>query len=398
MNKLGQWLKQNPMLKLTSLLLAFIIWIAVVNISNPEISDYVTVELEVRNPEELIRADQMYSLDTRTVRVSFNVRARYSNLISASDFTAYVDLKDYSVTGAVPVYIEPSSEISSMISDIRSNPMVVHVSTEDMQEKRFDINVNTIGTQAEGYALGDISLSQDYIYVNGPVSEIGMVSSVGIEVDISEATSDVSGTAQIVFYDANGHAIDIDERMELSLSEINYVQPVYRIKSLSISAGAVGEPAEGYIYDGVEVSPSFVSVYGPEELLDMYSSIEIPESAIDISGATRNVTLSIDIAPYIPEGLILSEASSQISAIARIRRAPETSAAEETEPETLAPSSEAAGGPGLTEPETAHESSAHGSQTVPETLAPSETVPASEAETQTETLPHDSGAAVTEGP
>ena len=124
----------------------------------------------------------------------------------------------------------------------------------------------------------------------------------------------------------------------------------------------------------------------------MYSSIEIPDSAIDISGATRNVTLSIDIAPYIPEGLILSETSSQISAIARIRRAPETSAAEETEPETAAPSSEAAGGPGLTETETAHESSAHVTQTVPET------VPASEPETQTETLPHESGAAVTEGP
>ena len=103
MNRFADWLKQNPMLKLTSLLIAFVIWIAVVNISNPEVTDYVTVELEVRNPDELTSVDQMYSLDTRSVRVSFNVRARYSNQIKASDFSAYVDLQDYSVTGAVPV-------------------------------------------------------------------------------------------------------------------------------------------------------------------------------------------------------------------------------------------------------------------------------------------------------
>ena len=63
MKRISNWLKQNPMLKLASLLLAFLIWITVVNFSNPEVTDYVNVELEVRNAEELTSADQMYSLD-----------------------------------------------------------------------------------------------------------------------------------------------------------------------------------------------------------------------------------------------------------------------------------------------------------------------------------------------
>ena len=328
MKKISNWLKQNPMLKLASLILAFIIWLTVVNFSNPEMSDYVTVELDVRNGEELISADQMYSLDTRSVRVSFNVRARYMNQISASDFTAYVDLKDYSITGAVPVYIEPSSEIASLISDVTSNPMVVHVSTEDMQEKRFDLEVRLVGEQAEGYALGEALLSQDYVYVSGPVSEVGMISSVGIEIDVNGASDTLTGTAPVVFYDANGNAMQMDDRLTVSAQEVDYTKFVYRIKSLGISTGTVGEPAEGYLFEGVETSPSFVSVYGSQDLLNSYSSIQIPDEAIDISGATRDVTLTIDITPYIPAGLVLSETSSQITAVARIRRAPETSEAE----------------------------------------------------------------------
>ncbi len=328
MKKISNWLKQNPMLKLASLILAFIIWLTVVNFSNPEMSDYVTVELDVRNGEELISADQMYSLDTRSVRVSFNVRARYMNQISASDFTAYVDLKDYSITGAVPVYIEPSSEITSLISDVTSNPMVVHVSTEDMQEKRFDLEVRLVGEQAEGYALGEALLSQDYVYVSGPVSEVGMISSVGIEIDVNGASDTLTGTAPVVFYDANGNAMQMDDRLTVSAQEVDYTKFVYRIKSLGISTGTVGEPAEGYLFEGVETSPSFVSVYGSEDLLNSYSSIQISDEAINISGATRDVTLTIDITPYIPAGLVLSETSSQITAVARIRRAPETSEAE----------------------------------------------------------------------
>ena len=86
MRKFSNWLKQNPMLKLVSLVIAFVIWLAVVNISNPEVNDYVSVELEVVNPEELTNVDQMYSLDTRNVRVSYNVRTRYRNQINSSDF------------------------------------------------------------------------------------------------------------------------------------------------------------------------------------------------------------------------------------------------------------------------------------------------------------------------
>ena len=390
MRKFSNWLKQNPMLKLVSLVIAFVIWLAVVNISNPEVNDYVSVELEVVNPEELTNVDQMYSLDTRNVRVSYNVRTRYRNQINSSDFRAYVDLKDYSITGAVPVYVEPDPEISSLISNVESNPMVVHVSTEDMQEKRFDVNVRYIGSQADGYALGETELSQDYVYVNGPVSEVGKISSVGIEVDITEATGEVRGTAGIVFYDANGHAIEMDNRMELSDEEIGYVQQVYRIKSLSISADSVGDPAEGYVFEGVETSPSFISVYGPEEILESYSGIELPDSLINISGATRNVTLSIDVAPYIPEGLMLAEPSSQVTAIARIRRAAAPTAApqeSETSGEMAELSSEADSetqaqhGESIGHTAGQHQTTASGENTGMETQ------PSHEGSTEAQTLP-----------
>ncbi len=387
MKKLSELIKQNFMLKLSAVVIAFMIWLTVVNISNPEVRGSVTVEIEVRNPDELTAADQMYSLDTGTVRVYYNVRSGNRNLIRAENFSAYIDLQDYSITGAVPVYVEADSSIASLISDITSDPMVIHVTTEDMQEKRFDIEVRQNGNVADGCALGELTLSQAYIYVTGPVSEVGLISSVGVEIDVNDRMESFDDTAEIVFYDANGHRIDMDERLTLSYDEISYHQEVYLIKSLGIVADSVGEPAEGYALESIEISPSFVSVYGQDEILDRYSSIEIPAEAIDISGADRNVTLTIDISPYIPEGLTLSEASSQITVIARIRQLPTIAESEDEtdEEEDEEESGDEVEGPGAelsteaSERERGTETETAESETLAESTRSLETIEASEA-------------------
>lgn len=329
--KISRWFRTNPALKVISLALAFLIWLTVVNFSNPDTTAVQTVELSVKNGDKLTSADKIYSLDSKTVRVSYTVRTKYRNMMKASDFTAYVDLNDYSITGAVPVYVEVSDRVSSMISDVSPNPLVVHVTTEDLQRKRFEVGIHTAGTPMEGYAAGEGSLASGsgYVYISGPVSEIGQISSVGIEVDITEKNADVVGDdGELKFYDANGNSISLDDRISLSRDKFSYLVPIYRIKSLSISAGTSGEPAPGYVLEGVDMSPGFVQVYGPEDILDRHVNLTIPETAFNISGATKNVTRSIDIKPYLPEGLSLAQPDSEITVVAKVRKLPETTPGE----------------------------------------------------------------------
>lgn len=334
MRQVTKWMKQNTMLKLLSLLVAFVIWLTVVNFSNPDTKGTQIVELTVQNGDKLTSADKIYNLDTKSVRVSYTVRTKYRNLITPDDFEAYIDLNDYSITGAVPVYVKTSERLTGMISDVTPNPIVVHVATEDLQRKRFDVELSTKGSAAEGYMAGQGELlsGSDHVYISGPVSEIGQISKVGIEVNVEEASADVTGEdASLRFYDANGNAISVDSRITLSRTEFAYKIPIYRIKSLSITAGTMGEPAEGYTLEGIDMSPAFVQVYGPDAILDRHVSVVIPDSEMNIAGATRNLTRSIDVSTYLPEGLFLAQPGAEVTVVAKIRKLPETTATGETD-------------------------------------------------------------------
>ena len=322
-------LSQNLALKAISVVLAFVIWLMVVNISQPEVSGSQTVEIKVENANRLTDADKTYKTDTRNVRISYRVRLPQQSRIRADQFHAYIDLADYSVTGAVPVYVDIDDSVAGLISDVSLNPMVVHVDTEDIQRKRFDIVTATKGKTAEGYMAGEVSFDPDYVYVTGPVSEVGQISEVGIEIDVTEAGSALKGDAPVHFYDANGNEIKLDDRVSTNRETIGYELPIYRIKSLSVVAEASGTPAEGYALEQVETNPGFVDVYGDEAVLSQYTSIRIPASEISVNGASATVTHSIDITPYLPEGLRLAQPGAEISIAARIRKLPETAEAGE---------------------------------------------------------------------
>jgi len=94
----------NLKLKILSVFIAFFVWLAVVNISNPDITGTQNVPLEVLNESVLTSSGKTYELldDKNTVTVSYKVRTLDSGSVSASDFRAYIDLADmYEPTGAV---------------------------------------------------------------------------------------------------------------------------------------------------------------------------------------------------------------------------------------------------------------------------------------------------------
>ena len=99
----------NLKLKILSVFIAFFVWLAVVNISNPDITATQIVSLDVINESVLTSSKKTYELldDRSTVTVSYKVRTLDAGGVSPSDFRAYIDLADmYEPTGAVPVKIE----------------------------------------------------------------------------------------------------------------------------------------------------------------------------------------------------------------------------------------------------------------------------------------------------
>ena len=297
-------LLNNFSLKLLSLLLAFFLWLLVVNVSNPMIEGSKEVQLVIENEDILENAGLTYEIVGKsTVTVRYKVATLDAYRIQASDFRAYIDLDDlYDVTGAVPVNLEVVNN-QGLISSPQVTPEVAHVETEELQRKRFDLQVKTEGEPEEGYALGEVTLDPEYLYISGPVSQVGQISSVGVEIDVSGVNANMSGSTGLVFYDANGNRLTVSDQITCDVSQIGYEVEILRVRSLPLDFEVSGTVADGYVFAGVTSDVQSLTVAGLKTNLSNLSTITVDDPQLNIQGATQSKTVVIDLTQYVPDNV-----------------------------------------------------------------------------------------------
>lgn len=295
-------LTRNLGLKLISLFGAFFVWLAVVNVANPSVVDTREVTVEITNKGILERSNLTYEIvGKKTAVISYKIKTKDAYRIKASDFRAYADLSEmYDVTGAIPVKVEvlKNEELFQQAPTVNT-PGVIKIKTEKLQTKRFELQSNFFGTPSEGYVPGQVTLSPDYVYVNGPESLIGYINSVGIEFGIEGAVADVSGTAPVVFYDTNGNEVELGESVKALGGDISYTMQILKVKNLPLDFVVTGEVQDGYRYTGIECSVSSVPVAGLKSALASIGNVTIQSPELSIEGATADKTCELDLQQFI---------------------------------------------------------------------------------------------------
>jgi YbbR domain-containing protein len=296
-------LLHNIGMKVVSLILAFVVWMAVVNISNPIIDDSQVVTVEVRNGKVLEDQNLTYKLvEKDAVTVSYKVRTRDRSSIKASDFHAYIDLNDYNITTAVPVTVEINKNKESLVKSntITAKPMIFHVKTERLQSKKFELQVKTEGTPKEGYALGPISLSPDSVTVEGPESQIGQINHMGIEIAVDGVSDDQVSSKEPLFYDANGNTLTLGDQVTVDTDKIDYTASVLKAKNLTLDFNVTGKVAIGYRYTGIKSDVKSVPVVGTKSILASLTTLSVSSDKLNVDGATGDKVVHLDLNQYLP--------------------------------------------------------------------------------------------------
>ncbi len=293
----------NLVLKISSLAVAFLVWIIVVNVSNPIVTRNISVPLNVVNANIITDAGKTYSLmGANSVTVSYEVRSRDQSRIAASDFHASIDLGDmYDITGAVPIAVEVVNNKDLIIGAVASKPSIVRVSIEDLQRKEFTLTTKITGTPSDGFSVGEVKLDKTNVVVTGPVSVIGQISQIGVEIDVTGLDSDESGRAELKYFDANGNAFVIsDSRVSKSFDNVGYSLVMLNGRTLALNFDVGGTAAQGYKFTGAESTTKSIQVRGQPEVLEGLDSITVPASALSVEGATGDVNVTVDIKNFLP--------------------------------------------------------------------------------------------------
>ena len=310
--------KQNRRwgLLLISFLCAFLVWLGVVNVADPVMTDTVEVPVEIINSDVLTKNNLTYAVVGKsTTTVQYEVKTTNAYRIRSSDFRAYADMTDmWSVTGAIPIKVEVLNHSEYLVSMPVSRTGTIKIETEPLQRKTFTIGVMTTGMLEDGYQTGKVTLSPETLTVEGPESLIGQISSVGIEINLDGKNADWSDSEEPKFYDANKNSITISDRLISNCKSVDYTMEILKVKNLSLDFDVTGEVAGGYRYTGVECGLKSVPVVGLKSALASLNTITIPKEELDVSGARANIVKTIDLNDYLPEGVSLAgKDSSEIT-------------------------------------------------------------------------------------
>lgn len=315
LTKLKMSLTNNIGLKFLAVLIALVLWLAIVNVNDPEKTITVSnIPISVTNESAITSRDMVYNVKSEqylNITVS-GKRSIVSNL-SAEDFRATASLKELSKVNSIPVDVTTkNASLGRKITIVKQSAQTILVDVENVEEKDFtDLVVEYTGKVADGYVAGLSSMSTDEVTVKAPASIIDKIKKVAVRCSLDGTNTNISKKCPVILYDKNDKEIKSDE-IELSGKKIRVNVNVLRAKQVPISTinkDELGKPADGYVVDDVILSSDSITVYGSEESLDSIESLDIQDD-IDVSDAKGDVTQNIDVTGKLPKGLSVSGEST----------------------------------------------------------------------------------------
>lgn len=310
--KIKKALTANIGFKILALVFSIALWMIVVNVDDPEQTKTFTATVQVINENVLTDQGKYYTL-TDGNTVSFRVTAQRSVLerLSSSDFTATADMNYLEDDERIPVDITVNRYASSV--RISAQRLYLKVEVGDEMDARFSIRGETTGDPADGFAVDEISVVPNVISVRGPAEYVSKIESVRAYCDVTGRNMDTSETVVPVFYDADGKEVDTT-RLQVSVDTVDVYVEIVSVKEVPIVVETSGSLADGLELTGITTDPATVMIKGESSELNRVTNITIPASVISLSDITQDLTTTVDITSYLPEGVtLLDSQDAQVS-------------------------------------------------------------------------------------
>ncbi|MCI0624571.1 MAG: hypothetical protein L0387_23475 [Acidobacteria bacterium] len=189
-------LLRNAQLKLVSLVLAVLLWIALNGEPKSEVG--LKVPLEFRNsPKGVEVLGEVSSVDVRLSASSSLVKR-----IDASEVTASIDLSDWSPGERTYPLGENNLTVPFGVTVTKITPSKIRLRFEPTARKLVVIHPRILGKPAEGYALRSVICQPDKAELEGPASHLTAVQSISTDsLDVSGRSSNFSSRLHLYIDD-----------------------------------------------------------------------------------------------------------------------------------------------------------------------------------------------------
>lgn len=313
-NKILKTLVNNIGYKILAVVFAFILWLVVYNIDDPNKTVRFTTNVMVENESAITDMNKCYEVLNGTNTITFSVTAKRSviNKLEDTDFTATADMNRMIMNSdnkSAKVPIEVISRRSNSSLKYNGKNQYLEISLDDLVSRRFMITADTTGQVADGYALGEVTVTNpNVLNVTGPATIVDKIDSVVATIDVEGMSMNLSDNVLPVFYDADGNEIDTT-RLKYNNTTVTIAAKILRVKEIPLSFTTTGTPSGDYRVVEITSDPENIRIKGASSVLNPIMSLAIPAEVLNVSGARDDLTTTIDITEYLPDGVELVDAA-----------------------------------------------------------------------------------------
>lgn len=277
--------------------LALVLWFYVQSTQVPAqpldlpVKRFGAVTLEVRNrPADLELVSDIVGAVALTVRAPDEVLTG----VTARDLIVYIDLRGLRAGSnqlAVRVDVPAGLEVVGV------SPARVEVMLELVTAVNLPVSLVLRGDPARGYFAAPGVAGEATVTVVGGRTAVEQVLPPIIEVDVTGKNATIANSSEIVARDSLGRVVP---KVTINPPSIQFVQPIYPIKSLPLRFVAVGTAAPGVQSVQIESATTVVEVAAPPEILAGLTEILIE---VDIAGIAEEQVR--ESAVVVPAGVFL---------------------------------------------------------------------------------------------
>ena len=331
---LKKWVFRNIGYKIAALVFAFVLWMVILNVTDPDISKTITgIPVTIENEDAVLDGTQIYEIVSgETTSISVTGSRSIISSLTADDFTATVDFTELSITNAVLITVELTGDMSKYSSkveiSVKTTSMVL--SLDEITTLKLPVEIQFTGIIDTDEIIDSAAVTPTYVTITAPQSILDTVDSVVAYVDYADVSGDTSVRTEAVVYDSDGNEVDLGDYGSIDYSTVLVDIGASYTKTVSIyMEDPDDEPAEGYEFDSLSYSIESVTIKGSSDLISSIESIELPSALLDISGADSNVSVVVYLSDYLPDGVSIYNDTTRVVITAKIVEA-ETETTEET--------------------------------------------------------------------
>ena len=314
-------LTHNLGLKILSVIFAALLWLTVMNIADPVVTEtFSNIPVQIINDEVITSRGYQYSIESGE-KTSIRVKGKRSVVdnLTEADFAATADLNSMNSMYMVTITVECTSEDAGTEDlDITLRTENMAIKLEDQETQTFSVRVVQQGTPAEGYYCYESRTASTLVQVTGSHSQMQELKEIVATVDIDGRNSTFSTVSDLVAYDMSGDVID-QKKLSFSQDNVQITTGICPTKSVALEVEVVNEPADGYYIEKIEYAPNTVLIAAEAQKLEDISQIVV---TCDVSGATQTIDRQIGLSELLSaeyEGCYAAETSAYVGVVITVR-------------------------------------------------------------------------------